>query len=197
MHAVVVDAVQPPAAAVRARVSRFAGDNAPAVFDRLIHKKEMPVVIGVFVMHGRVKAPSDKALDRFNRSYEYDGLGDNYARFLLEELLPEVEKKTTADGRPIRLSKDGNDRCSGGASSGAICAFTAAWERPDQFSRVFSAIGTYVGLRGADIIIAPGGGMHTRTRTRLAETWRCVARARAAENLVYVVVTQNLFTPAA
>src|SRR5271155_3747563 len=49
--------------------------NAPAVFDELIHKKEMPVTIGVFVMHGRVKAPSDKALDRFNRSYEYDGLG--------------------------------------------------------------------------------------------------------------------------
>src|SRR3954454_24369460 len=124
--------------------------KAPEVFDQLIHKKEMPIVIGVFVMHGRVKAPSAKALDRFNRSYEYDGLGDNYARFLLEELLPEVEKKTTADGRPIRLSKDGNDRCIGGASSGAICAFTAAWERPDDFRRVFSAIGTYVGLRGGN-----------------------------------------------
>ena len=67
--------------------------NAPAVFDALIAKKEMPVTIGVFVMHGRVKATSDQALDRFNRSYEYDGLGDNYARFLLEELLPDVEKE--------------------------------------------------------------------------------------------------------
>ena len=122
--------------------------NAPAVFDELIHKKEMPVTIGVFVMHGRVKATSDQALDRFNRSYEYDGLGDSYARFLLEELLPEVEKLTTPDGRAIKLSKDGNDRAIGGASSGAICAFTAAWERPDSFQRVFSAIGTYVGLRG-------------------------------------------------
>ena len=108
------------------------------------------MTIGVFVMHGRVKAPSDKALDRFNRSYEYDGLGDDYARFLLDELLPEVETKTTADGRPIRLSQDGNDRAIGGASSGAICAFTAAWERPDAFRRVFSAIGTYVGLRGGN-----------------------------------------------
>jgi sugar lactone lactonase YvrE/acetyl esterase/lipase/enterochelin esterase-like enzyme len=124
--------------------------KAPAVFDELIHKKEMPVVIGVFVMHGRVKAPSDAALDRYNRSYEYDGLGDNYARFLLDELLPEVEKKTASDGRPIRLSRDGNDRCIGGASSGAICAFTAAWERPDAFRRVFSAIGTYVSLRGGN-----------------------------------------------
>jgi sugar lactone lactonase YvrE/enterochelin esterase-like enzyme len=124
--------------------------KAPDVFDQLIESKEMPVVIGVFVTPGVVKAPSDKALPRFNRSYEYDGLGDAYARFLLEELLPEVEKKTTADGRPIRLSKDGNDRAIGGASSGAVCAFTAAWERPDSFRRVFSAIGTYVGLRGAN-----------------------------------------------
>ncbi len=122
--------------------------NAPAVFDELIHKKEMPVTIGVFVMHGRVKANSEHALDRFNRSYEYDGLGDAYARFLLEELLPEVEKMKTPDGRAIKLSKEGNDRAIGGASSGAICAFTAAWERPDSFQRVFSAIGTYVGLRG-------------------------------------------------
>ena len=124
--------------------------NAPAVFDELIHKGEMPVTIGVFVMHGRVKAQNDQALDRFNRSFEYDGLGDGYARFLLEELLPEVEKPKAGDGREIRLSKDGNDRAIGGASSGAICAFTAAWERPDAFRRVFSAIGTYVGLRGGN-----------------------------------------------
>lgn len=124
--------------------------NAVAVFDDLIHKKEMPILIGVFVTPGVVKATSPSALDRYNRSYEYDGLGDAYARFLLEELLPEVEKKTTADGRPIRLSHDGNDRSIGGSSSGAVCAWTAAWERPDAFRRVFSAIGTYVGLRGAN-----------------------------------------------
>ncbi|MGE0883288.1 MAG: SMP-30/gluconolactonase/LRE family protein [Blastocatellales bacterium] len=123
--------------------------NAPVVFDNLIHKKEMPITIGVFVMHGKVRAADDKAaLDRFNRSFEYDGLGDNYARFLLEELLPEVETKKTGDGRAIRLSKNGNDRAIGGSSSGAIAAFTTAWEKPDAFSRVFSTIGTYVGLRG-------------------------------------------------
>ncbi|MFO0905161.1 MAG: SMP-30/gluconolactonase/LRE family protein [Pirellulales bacterium] len=124
--------------------------KAPEVFDRLIAAGEMPVTIGVFIMHGRVPAANDDALARFNRSYEYDGLGDAYARFLLDELLPEVERQKTSDGRAIRLSKNGNDRCIGGASSGAICAFTAAWERPDAFSRVFSAIGTYVGLRGGD-----------------------------------------------
>ncbi|MBO0859984.1 MAG: SMP-30/gluconolactonase/LRE family protein [Chloracidobacterium sp.] len=123
--------------------------KANIVFDNLIHKNEMPVTIGVFIMHGRVRAANaESALDRFNRSYEYDGLGDNYVRFLLDELLPDVETKKTSDGRPIRLSKNGNDRAIGGSSSGAICAFTAAWERPDSFSRVFSAIGTYVGLRG-------------------------------------------------
>jgi gluconolactonase len=125
--------------------------NAPVVFDNLIARAEMPVTVGVFVRPGIVKSlnPSG-ALDRFNRSYEYDGLGDAYARFLLEELLPEVEKKTTADGRAIKLSHSGNDRAIGGSSSGAIAAFTAAWERPDGFSRVFSVVGTYVGLRGGD-----------------------------------------------
>jgi gluconolactonase len=125
--------------------------EAPVVFDNLIHKKEMPVTIGIFVMHGKVAAAdANTANDRFNRSFEYDGLGDNYVRFLLEELLPEVETKKATDGRAIKLSQSGNDRAIGGQSSGAICAFTAAWERPDAFSRVFSAIGTYVGLRGGD-----------------------------------------------
>jgi len=125
-------------------------NKAPEVFDELIEKKEIPVLIGVFVTPGRVKAVAEGALDRMNRSYEYDGLGDAYAKFLLDELLPEVEKKMTADGRPIKLSHDGNDRSIGGSSSGAIAAFTAAWERPDAFRRVFSTIGTYVGLRGGN-----------------------------------------------
>ena len=127
------------------------GFNAQAAFDKLIAAKEMPVTIGVFVRPGEVKAPNKDSLTRYNRSYEYDGLGDAYARFLLEELLPEVGKKSAPDGREIHLSKDGNDRAIGGGSSGAICAFTAAWERPDAFRRVFSAIGTYVGLRGGNV----------------------------------------------
>jgi len=123
--------------------------NEDVVFDNLIHKKEMPMTIGIFVAPGVVKAAdTNAALDRFNRSYEYDGLGDNYARFLLEELLPEVEKIVLPDGRALRLSHDGNDRCVGGGSSGSIAAFTAAWERPRDFSRVFSAIGSYVDMRG-------------------------------------------------
>jgi sugar lactone lactonase YvrE/enterochelin esterase-like enzyme len=125
-------------------------NKAPEVFDQLIANKELPVIIGVFIRPGEVKATAPTALNRFNRSFEYDGLGDSYARFLLEELLPEVEKKTTSDGRAIRLSHDGNDRSIGGSSSGAIAAFTVAWERPNDFRRVFSSIGTYVGLRGGN-----------------------------------------------
>jgi gluconolactonase len=78
---------------------------------------------------------------RLNRSFEYDSLGDRYARFLLEEILPDVAKK-------YQISDDPTDRAIAGSSSGAICAFNVAWERPDKFRRVLSAVGTYVGLRG-------------------------------------------------
>lgn len=123
--------------------------NAAVVFDNLIARGELPVIVGVFVPPGVMPATDpEHALPRYNRPLEYDGLGDAYARFLLEEVLPAVETKTTADGRPIHLSHSGNDRAIGGSSSGAIAAFTAAWERPDAFTRVFSAIGTYVDLRG-------------------------------------------------
>ena len=125
--------------------------KAPTVFDNLIYRKEMPVTIGVFVSPGRVPADSgSNALHRYNRSFEYDGTNDAYARFILTEILPEVEKQKTSDGRAIKLSKNGNDRAIGGSSSGAVCAFTAAWEHPEAFSRVFSVIGTYIGLRGGD-----------------------------------------------
>ena len=125
--------------------------DAPAVFDRLIQDGQLPVIVGVFVTPGKVKAEDGQGFDRINRGFEYDSLGDAYVRFLLEEILPRVETMKTTDGRPIRLSRDGNDRAIAGASSGAICAFTAAWERPDAFRRVFSAIGTFVDLRGGNI----------------------------------------------
>ena len=121
------------------------GYRADVVFDNLIAKKEIPALVGIFVMHGRIKALTTNALDRFNRSYEYDGLGDNYARFLIDELFPFIEQK-----QGVKLSTNPNDGSIGGASSGAIAAFTAAWERPDRFRRVFSSIGTYVGLRGGN-----------------------------------------------
>ena len=125
-------------------VNRDGGWRVPVVFDNLIARGEMPVTIGIFINPGVVPALSDQALPRFNRSFEYDGLGDAYARFLLEEVFPEVQKK-------YPFSQNPDDRALAGASSGAICAFTAAWERPDAFRRVFSTIGTYVGLRGGNV----------------------------------------------
>ena len=119
--------------------------SAPVVFDNLIHRKQIPPMVGIFVMHGRVKALSPDALDRMNRSYEYDAVSGEYARFLIDEMLPHVSKT-----HGVTLSSDPNDRAIAGNSSGAIAAFVAAWQRPDAFRRVFSAIGTYVGLRGGN-----------------------------------------------
>ncbi len=119
--------------------------KVPVVFDNLVHKKEIPALVGVFVSPGVVPAASTNVLPRFNRSFEYDSMGDRYARFLIDEFLPWIEK--THD---LRFTTDPAGRAIAGASSGAIAAFTVAWERPDAFSRVFSTIGTYVGLRGGN-----------------------------------------------
>jgi hypothetical protein len=119
--------------------------NTPTVLDNLIARHEMPVTIAVFVAPGIVASSSTNIIDRLNRSYEYDGLGDRYVRFLTEELLPVVQQK-------YHFSASGNDHAIAGTSSGAICAFNAAWERPDYFTRVFSAIGSYGSLRGGDTL---------------------------------------------
>ncbi|MBC8002768.1 MAG: esterase family protein [Opitutaceae bacterium] len=133
--------------------------SAPTVFDNLIHKKEMPVTIGIFIQPGMFPTPASatpgiddpaqkkakgKAGGRSNRSVEYDSLGDKYARFLLEEILPEVSKQ-------YNLTKDPEGRCIAGNSSGAICAWTVAWERPDEFRKVFSSIGSFTNIRGGHV----------------------------------------------
>jgi enterochelin esterase family protein len=104
------------------------------VFDNLIAKGDLPVTVGVFIEPGGIKAPRD------NRSFEYDTLSDQYARFLLEEILPEVEKR-------VRLRRDAAGRGIAGQSSGAIAAFTAAWERPAEFSKVLSGIGSFTNIQ--------------------------------------------------
>jgi sugar lactone lactonase YvrE/enterochelin esterase-like enzyme len=125
-------------------VKEDGGWRVPVVFDNLIQQNAMPVTIGVFINPGVLPALTPGQQSRFNRSYEYDALGGKYAQFLLEEILPEVGKK-------FNLSKDPNDYAIAGASSGAIAAFTAAWNRPDAFRRVLSFIGSYTNLRGGDI----------------------------------------------
>ena len=123
--------------------------NAPTVFDYLITKGEMPVTIGVFIQSGAI-IKNDTQVVRFNRTNEFDNMNGRFASFIEKEILPAAEQQKASDGRAIHISTNANDRAIAGASSGAICAFTAAWQRPDMFSRVFSAIGTYVGMRGGD-----------------------------------------------
>jgi gluconolactonase len=122
-------------------------EQAPIVFDNLIAKHQLPPIIGIFIDPGVLPALSDQAQNRFERIFEYDSLSDRYSRFLLEDLIPEVEKKWN-------LSKDPNDRALCGVSTGAVGAFMAAWNRPDQFHRVLSFIGTYVSMKGADSLPA-------------------------------------------
>jgi len=119
--------------------------RAPIVFDNLIARGEMPVTIGIFINpgHDAAKGALPSAWKASNRSLEYDSLGDAYARFLLDEILPEVAKTYTLTNDP--------DQCAiCGASSGGICAFTVAWERPDAFRKVLSTIGSFVNLRGGN-----------------------------------------------
>ena len=123
--------------------SRAGSWRAPVVFDNLINKKEMPVTIGIFLNPGVIPPPpgAKEALPRFNRSFEYDSATDQYAKFLIDEILPEVAKK-------YNLAKDANSRAICGSSSGGSCAFTVAWQRPDEFARVASFVGSFTNLRG-------------------------------------------------
>ncbi len=120
--------------------------RATIVMDNLIHKGHIPPMAAIFVNPGVMPAPNGGTQQgRFNRSYEYDGLGDRYARFLLDELIPEVRSK-------VSLSTDADDWALVGVSSGAIAAFNAAWMRNDAFHRVMSFIGSFVNLRGGQIL---------------------------------------------
>ncbi len=125
-------------------VKEDGGIRLPVVLDNLIHKREIPVTIAILINPGVLPAPNANAQPRFNRSYEYDAVNDRYARFLIDEILPEVRKSYV-------LSNDPNHYLIAGSSSGASCAFTAAWHRPDRFRRVLSWIGSYTNLRGAEV----------------------------------------------
>ena len=121
--------------------------DATTVMDNLIASGEMPVTIGVFVNPG-VVYDEDGEVVRYNRCKEFDSTDDRFATFLENEVLTKVEGMQTESGKTIHLSLDANDRAITGASSGGIAAFTAAWNRPDLFSRVYTTVGTFVAMRG-------------------------------------------------
>ncbi|HEY3968445.1 MAG TPA: alpha/beta hydrolase-fold protein [Planctomycetaceae bacterium] len=118
----------------------------PYVFDNLIYRREIPVTIGVFINPGHRADQKEASSSNWgdgttNRGVEYNALNANYSKLIINELLPELAKE-------YQISPDPNDRAIGGASSGAICAFTVAWERPDQFRKVISTIGSFTNIMG-------------------------------------------------
>ncbi len=125
--------------------------RAQNVMDNLIYRREIPVMIGVFINPGRrpdqpepPSANGDWGDRDTNRPTEYNTLDDRYARVITEELLPALRKD-------YRISDDPELRGIGGSSSGAIAAFTVAWERPDEFRKVLSNVGSFVNLRGGHV----------------------------------------------
>jgi hypothetical protein len=134
--------------------------RVPQVMENLIAKGQMPVTIGIFITPGNLSAtyPTDLGMKNpNNRRLEYDTLSDRYAKFLIDEMLPEVAKKYS-------LTDDPEKRAIGGTSSGAICAFTVAWQRPDYFRRVISMIGSYTSIgyipAELDHPMLPGGDLY-------------------------------------
>ena len=128
----------------RAYVDEKRQFRVPIVFDNLIHSGQMPVTIGIFINPGVIPAAKPNAKPLRNRSFEYDTLSDQYARFLLEEILPEV-------GREYKLTDDPEKRAICGISSGGICAWTVAWQHPDAFRKVLSHVGSFTNIRGGHV----------------------------------------------
>jgi enterochelin esterase-like enzyme len=118
--------------------------RVPIVFDNLIYKQQMPVTIGIFVNPGVIPASTPDGKPRENRSFEYDTLSPKYAEFLQREILREV-------GKSYKLTDKPSERAICGISSGGICAWTVAWERPDLFSKVLSHVGSFTNIRGGHV----------------------------------------------
>ena len=121
----------------------------PYVFDNLIYRREMPVTIGVFINPGHTPTQTESTDQEWgdrsnNRGIEYNSLNDKYAKLIVDELMPELRKS-------YKISDNPDDHAIAGASSGAICAFTVAWQRPDVFHKVISTIGSFTNIRGGHV----------------------------------------------
>jgi sugar lactone lactonase YvrE len=139
------DASRPIASMIFLDGSGYAGPNVrvPVVLDNLIAKHDLPPMIAMFIDPGIMPALHEQAQNRYERIFEYDSLTPRLANFLIEEFVPEV-------ARSYNLSKDPNDHGIAGISTGGVGAFVAAWNRPDQFRRVITWVGSFGNFRGAD-----------------------------------------------
>ena len=142
--------------------------RVPQVLENLIAKKQIPVTIGIFITPGQ---RGDEFPDSIgtgnpnNRDREYDVLTDAYARMLIEEILPEV-------GSKYNLSDDPSARVIGGSSSGGICAFTVAWQRPDAFRNVISFIGSFTNNSRWSRLPGSGSRIRQEAHSDLSAGWR-------------------------
>ena len=116
----------------------------PNVLDNLIARKELPVIITVFINPGSTVIDAKGKPDFLNRSVEYDSVADDYSQMLAKEILPPIEAK-------YNIRKDPAGRAIGGISSGAICAFTVAWNHPDWFGKVISDVGSFTNIKGGHV----------------------------------------------
>ena len=142
------DGVQPACLMVFQDGHTYVGETGdfrvPVVLDNLIHRGELPVIIGLFINPGhKGTVVPENPWRPNNRSFEYDTLSDQYSRFVMQELLPHVIEE-----QKLNISTDAADHAIGGISSGGICAFTAAWEHPEWFSKVLSHVGSFTNIRG-------------------------------------------------
>lgn len=133
----------------QAMISMNGDVRVPNVFDNLIFRREMPVTIGVFINPGRrpdqpEPSPRDWGDRNTNRPTEYNTPDDKYARVIVDELMPVLAKQ-------YNISKDPEMHAIAGASSGGIAAFSVAWERPNEFRKVISVVGSFVNLRGGQV----------------------------------------------
>jgi enterochelin esterase family protein len=123
--------------------------RAQNVMDNLIFRWEIPVMIAVFINPGRTPDQPEPTAKEWgdrttNRPAEYNSLDDRYARVIVDELLPALRNEFKISGNP-------DHRGIGGASSGAIAAFTVAWHRPNEFRKVLSFVGSFTNLRGGHV----------------------------------------------
>lgn len=131
-------------------VDRAAASHTLNVIDNLTAKKQIPVMVHVFISPGIMNG---KAM----RSIEYDTVDDTYPKFLRDEILAEV-------GAKYAVRKDAYSRAIIGESSGAICAFNAAWQQPDQFSRVISRIGSFTSIQWKPNVLDGGQSYPNKIR---------------------------------
>jgi enterochelin esterase-like enzyme len=108
-------------------------ERLPVILDNMIYDHRLPALIVVMINSGGGDAQGSE------RGLEYDTVSDLYTKFIETEVLPKIARDYN-----VAFTTDPEGRATMGGSSGAACAFTMAWFRPDLYRRVLSYSGTFV-----------------------------------------------------